>query len=157
PTTAQHQNLQPKDRLSDVLSDSDISTLDLGPSLSSKNSSCYHLTSKNNNNNNPTLRPKDIPVFLRNEPEEEQKTRIAFSLAGLGRSEPVKVNGGLGITGGEREGDVTPKKRKGSVRERLRTISTPLLSPLRGSGRVGRPGVQRTKTSFSGVGGVLES
>ncbi|KAE8356360.1 hypothetical protein BDV28DRAFT_127163 [Aspergillus coremiiformis] len=55
---------------------------------------------------------------------------------------------------------LTPKKNKirpGSVRGALRTFSSPLLSPLRVSGiRVGRSGISRAKTSFRGVGGVLE-
>lgn len=43
------------------------------------------------------------------------------------------------------------------MRGALRTFSSPLLSPLRsGTGKVGRPGVNRAKTSFRGVGGALE-
>ncbi|KAB8079303.1 hypothetical protein BDV29DRAFT_164783 [Aspergillus leporis] len=160
PTTSpkpnNHQNPHPKDRLSDILSDSDISILDLGPSLSSRNSSCYHLSTENAS----TIRPKDIPDFLRTDSttNEEQKTRIAFSLSNLSNSSLLKDTAVDGVGGG----DITPKKNKprvGSMRAKLRTISTPLLSPLRGGsgGRVGRPGVLRAKTSFRGVGGVLEN
>ncbi|KAE8139106.1 hypothetical protein BDV38DRAFT_242785 [Aspergillus pseudotamarii] len=143
-----------RDNLSDILSDSDISILDLGPSISARNTSCYQASSTTKalaldaKQASSLTTPTTGHGYLQNDLTMDQglKTRPTAT------SPPMKDT--------TQGADITPKKlmvRVGSVRGALRTFSSPLLSPLRsGTGKVGRPGVNRAKTSFRGVGGVLE-
>ena len=143
-----------RDNLSDILSDSDISILDLGPSLSARNTSCYQPPSTtkalalDTKQDSSLILPTTGHGYLPNDPTMAQDLK-ARSTA----TSPSMKDTSQGA-------DITPKKlkmRAGSVRGALRTFSSPLLSPLRsGTGKFGRPGVNRAKTSFRGVGGVLE-
>ncbi|OGM51195.1 hypothetical protein ABOM_000198 [Aspergillus bombycis] len=142
-----------RDNLSDILSDSDISILDLGPSLSARNNSCYQTSNTVKTLARDTKQSSSLatPIthgHLQNGPTTAQDLH----------TRPTPTSPSMkDTTQGE---DITPKRlkmRAGSVRGALRTFSSPLLSPLRGgAGKVGRPGVNRAKTSFRGVGGVLE-
>ncbi|RMZ39128.1 hypothetical protein AFCA_006517 [Aspergillus flavus] len=140
-----------RDNLSDILSDSDISILDLGPSLSARNTSCYQAPSTTN-----TTLARDT----------KQTSYLTAPTTGHGHG-PIMAQDmntrhtptSPSLKDTTQGADITPKKlkmRTGSVRGALRTFSSPLLSPLRsGTGKVGRPGVNRAKTSFRGVGGAL--
>ncbi|KAE8357362.1 hypothetical protein BDV27DRAFT_139469 [Aspergillus caelatus] len=128
--------------------------LDLGPSLSARNTSCYQspsttkaLTLDAKQASSP-ISPTTGHGYLQNDPTMAQDLKTRYTATYPSMKDTTQ------------RADITPKKlkmRAGSVRGALRTFSSPLLSPLRsGTGKVGRPGVSRTKTSFRGVGGVLE-
>ncbi|KAE8381246.1 hypothetical protein BDV26DRAFT_255964 [Aspergillus bertholletiae] len=143
--------------LSDILSDSDISILDLGPGLSTRNTSCYQASSAVKTLTGDAKQPASsltmptIGNLQGDRTTEDVTARIASLNATTTSPSPMKDT--------PQAADVTPKKlvRVGSMNGALRALSSPVLSPLRGGpGRVERPRVNRAKTSFRGVGSVLE-
>ncbi|KAE8409801.1 hypothetical protein BDV37DRAFT_277455 [Aspergillus pseudonomiae] len=140
-----------RDNLSDILSDSDISILDLGPSLSARNTSCYQTS--NTVKTRDTKQSSSLTIPLTHDHLQRSLTTAQDFKARPTTTSPSMKDATQGV-------DITPKRlkmRAGSVRGALRTFSSPLLSPLRGgTAKVGGPGVNRAKTSFRGVGGVLE-
>ncbi|KAE8392928.1 hypothetical protein BDV23DRAFT_181078 [Aspergillus alliaceus] len=142
---------QSKDKDYEILSDSDISVLDLGPSLTTNHTTAPKTPTK------PTI------YYQSTEP----KTRTPF-VTPIPMSPPGKHGNGdrdrdiqAGGGGGDGSADTTPRKiRTGSsmfMRGALRTFPSPLLGPFRGGGdaRVVRQEVTRAKT-FRGGGGVSE-
>ncbi|KAE8147671.1 hypothetical protein BDV25DRAFT_159845 [Aspergillus avenaceus] len=158
--TAQAKTNLPRD--SEILSDSEISVLDIGPSLNIRKPSRPTMAGNSPNKgivslNGAAFTPNQTCTLPDKNPQvSAQSTHYSSSIR---KNEQVDLVD-------QTMGDDTPKKNKRSrsdtVRGALRTISSPLLSPLRSSTssgkaeRDGRPGVSRSKTSFRGQGGTLD-
>lgn len=123
---------QPESKPQNIRTDSEISSLDLGPSVD------------NAHREAATLVPPEVKIT----PPPESDHEIAGT-HGYNESPVVDNNTNARADRADHEVE-TPRQRGGRVAAVFRTISTPLLSPLRGSTASSneRPSVYRARTSF---------
>ncbi|KAL5361088.1 hypothetical protein BJX96DRAFT_81126 [Aspergillus floccosus] len=123
---------QPESKPKNVRTDSEISSLDLGPSVD------------NTRREATSLVPPEVKITPPPKPDQE--------VAGTHRYDesPVEDNDENSTADRAEQEAETPRQRGGRVAAVFRTISTPLLSPLRNSTASSnvRPSVYRARTSF---------
>lgn len=125
---------QPESKPKTIRTDSEISSLDLGPSVENAHRKATNL----------------VPPEVKITPPPESDQDVAGT-HGYNQS-PVEENNDVNSPSERTEHETeTPRQRGGRVAAVFRTISTPLLSPLRSSTSSDvrpRPGVYRARTSF---------
>ncbi|KAF9891718.1 hypothetical protein FE257_003730 [Aspergillus nanangensis] len=151
PTTPTNPTRTPHLKVPDLLSDSEISVLDLGPTMD--NNDGMMSGARNAMDNRSADRP--IPEVRISPPESEASTVKPSKSGRSGEGEQQEEEKKHAAAGEDtprlsKGVAVGGKRARGGVAKAFRTISSPLMGPLKGGSAASdnRPGVHRARTSF---------